>query len=187
MFNFAVFLLNDWNSICFYRSKLRESLFCFDVQTVYCHGKTLIGYMIKWSDSRDWEQTVRWNAARQLFSIFGHSFFVSHRFLMMVHNRLWIVNTNNTIGCLLNFERCFPRFMNILKREIGQLWNVLADVLPRRLQAFTEEDRIDNPRTIEEAIESWARDPHPIAGIDRPVAINQIFHQMLVTPFPADP
>jgi len=95
-----------------------------------------------------------------------HVLAVAPRHLLVNNHSCRIILTDQTIGRLLSFDRSFPRFVNVLEREVGKFRYKSADKVAGRLQTFAVRDRVDANGTIEQSLKSGTGDPHPVARID---------------------
>ncbi len=77
--------------------------------------------------------------------------------------------------------------MDVLEVEAGQFGHVLANVVAGRFEPLSVEDRIDAHGAVEHALKRRRRNPHPVAAVDGPVAVDQVVRKESGAVLPTQP
>ena len=111
----------------------------------------------------------------QIFFDGIHALTVAPWHRLVVNDGCRIVFADDTTGLFLNFRWCLPRLVDVFHGHIGQLWNVTADVVTQGLHSLSKLGRVDADRTVQNLLECRTGDPHPVAGADREVSVQEVF------------
>lgn len=87
------------------------------------------------------------------------------------------LRNNGHLNIYLRCNRLHLRLqqlVNVIGSEIGQLWNVVTNIVTRWFQLFAVTNQIDSQKTIEDTITGRRRHPPTIPCVNGPVVINQI-------------
>ena len=125
---------------------------------------------------------------------------------IMINDGFWIVLANDTSYTLLNWQRCFPRLVNIFGGKFGKLGHIFANVLAGFVSLFSKSSanwtKIVKIKTIlimNNFYLHWTihsiiliekrggREPHPISCVQGPISIQQKFFKNVHAFFPRHP
>ena len=105
--------------------------------------------------------------------------------LAHLHNRCWVVFTDDTTSCLLNIGRGFPGLVDVLSGEVTQLRNVGLDERTIHVHLFANEAGVEALNLVTE--EPTAGALHPANGGNRELKIQHELLEEILPQHPGDP
>ena len=90
----------------------------------------------------------------------------------MVHHRRRVVLADDTARLLLDVQRREPRLVDVLCRHVTQLRQVVPDEVAVLVVLLPEAHRAVHAEVLVE--EARAREPHPVAVVERPVGVHEV-------------